>query len=182
MIQTNIRIYSYQKSYINMIRTNICIGKYSNLFEYPNIRHTLEQKWGAEFVQLTSLLWLDFRAIRWKIGRSHFVDPPFDSSPNHPISFSPQIIAAIFQWDFDLGHGDGKLWRPFLREFLSEFVFPFFLFLLLQRSNSLVNCKCFMHAGNAFVHGWGKTVSEMHVAPLRLQQVLIKPRKTAAVH
>ena len=24
-----------------MIRTNICIGKYSNIFEYPNIRHTL---------------------------------------------------------------------------------------------------------------------------------------------
>ena len=26
---------------MNMIRTNICIGKYSNIFEYPNIRHTL---------------------------------------------------------------------------------------------------------------------------------------------
>ena len=24
-----------------MIRTNICIGKYSNIFEYPNICHTL---------------------------------------------------------------------------------------------------------------------------------------------
>ena len=25
-----------------MIRTNIRTGKYSNIFEYPNIRHTLE--------------------------------------------------------------------------------------------------------------------------------------------
>ena len=24
-----------------MIRTNICIGKYTNIFEYPNIRHAL---------------------------------------------------------------------------------------------------------------------------------------------
>ena len=24
-----------------MIRTNIRIGKYSNIFEYPNIRHTM---------------------------------------------------------------------------------------------------------------------------------------------
>ena len=26
-----------------MIRTNIRIGKYSNIFEYPNIRHTMAQ-------------------------------------------------------------------------------------------------------------------------------------------
>ena len=25
----------------NMIRMNICSGKYSNIFEYPNIRHTM---------------------------------------------------------------------------------------------------------------------------------------------
>ena len=37
----NIRIYSHQKNGMNMIRTNICTGKYSNVFEYPNIRHTL---------------------------------------------------------------------------------------------------------------------------------------------
>ena len=40
-IRTNIRIYSYQKNDTNMIRTNIRIGKYSNIFEYPNIRHTM---------------------------------------------------------------------------------------------------------------------------------------------
>ena len=37
----NIRIYSYKKNDTNMIRTNIRIGKYSNMFKYPNIRHTL---------------------------------------------------------------------------------------------------------------------------------------------
>ena len=37
----NIRIYSYQKNDTNMIRTNIRIGKYSNIFEYPNNRHIL---------------------------------------------------------------------------------------------------------------------------------------------
>ena len=37
----NIRIYSHQKNDTNMIRTNIRTGKYSNIFEYPNIRHTL---------------------------------------------------------------------------------------------------------------------------------------------
>ena len=37
----NIRIYSYQKNDTNMIRTNIRIGKYLNIFEYPNICHTL---------------------------------------------------------------------------------------------------------------------------------------------
>ena len=42
-IQTNIWIYSHQKNDTNMIRTNIRIGKYSNIFEYPNIRHTLIQ-------------------------------------------------------------------------------------------------------------------------------------------
>ena len=42
-IRTNIRIYSYQKNDTNMIRTNIRIGKYSNIFEYPNIHHTLSQ-------------------------------------------------------------------------------------------------------------------------------------------
>ena len=41
MIRTNIRIYSYQKKDTNMIRTNIRGGKYSNIFEYPNIRHTM---------------------------------------------------------------------------------------------------------------------------------------------
>ena len=42
----NIRIYLYQKNdtnITNMIRTNDRIGKYSNIFEYPNIRHTLSQ-------------------------------------------------------------------------------------------------------------------------------------------
>ena len=34
----NIRIYLCQKNY-----TNICIGKYLNIFEYPNICHTLTQ-------------------------------------------------------------------------------------------------------------------------------------------
>ena len=43
MIRTNIRIYSYQKKDTNMIRTNIRGGKYSNIFEYPNIRHTMLQ-------------------------------------------------------------------------------------------------------------------------------------------
>ena len=37
----NIRIYSHQKNDANMIRTNIRTRKYSNIFEYPNIRHTL---------------------------------------------------------------------------------------------------------------------------------------------
>ena len=37
----NIRIYSHKKNDTNMIRTNIRTGKYSNIFEYPNIRHTL---------------------------------------------------------------------------------------------------------------------------------------------
>ena len=54
IIQMNIRIYLYQKKqyewiseYIrikndtNMIRTNVRIGKYLNIFEYTNIRHTL---------------------------------------------------------------------------------------------------------------------------------------------
>ena len=40
-IRMNIRIYSHQKNDTNMIRTNIRTGKYSNIFEYPNIRHTL---------------------------------------------------------------------------------------------------------------------------------------------
>ena len=31
-IQTNIRIYLYRQNYTNMIRTNICIGKYSNIW------------------------------------------------------------------------------------------------------------------------------------------------------
>ena len=29
---------------MNMIRTNIRGGKYSNIFEYPNIRHTMTQR------------------------------------------------------------------------------------------------------------------------------------------
>ena len=37
----NIQIYSHQKNDANMIRTNIRTRKYSNIFEYPNIRHTL---------------------------------------------------------------------------------------------------------------------------------------------
>ena len=41
MIGTNIRIYSYQKKDTNMIRTNIRGRKNSNIFEYPNIRHTM---------------------------------------------------------------------------------------------------------------------------------------------
>ena len=41
----NIRIYSHQKNDMNMIRTNICTGKYSNIFQYPNIRRTLLQTW-----------------------------------------------------------------------------------------------------------------------------------------
>ena len=44
-IRTNIWIYSHQKNDTNMIRTNIRIGKYSNIFEYPNIRHTLTCCW-----------------------------------------------------------------------------------------------------------------------------------------
>ena len=40
-IRTNVRIYSYQKKDTNMIRTNIRGGKYSNIFEYPNIQHTM---------------------------------------------------------------------------------------------------------------------------------------------
>ena len=40
-IQTNIWIYLYQKNDTIMIRRNICIKKYSNIFKYPNIRHTL---------------------------------------------------------------------------------------------------------------------------------------------
>ena len=43
MIRTNIRIYSYQKKDTNMIRTNIRGRKYSNIFEYPNIRHTMKR-------------------------------------------------------------------------------------------------------------------------------------------
>ena len=43
MIRTNIRIYSHQRNDTNMIRMNIRTGKYSNIFEYPNIRHTLVQ-------------------------------------------------------------------------------------------------------------------------------------------
>ena len=31
----------YQQNYTNMIQTNICIGKYSNIFGFPNICHTL---------------------------------------------------------------------------------------------------------------------------------------------
>ena len=41
MIRTNIRIYSYQKKDTNMIWTNIRGRKYSNIFEYPIIRHTM---------------------------------------------------------------------------------------------------------------------------------------------
>ena len=40
-IRTNVWIYLYQKKDTNMIRTNICGRKYSNIFEYPNIRHTM---------------------------------------------------------------------------------------------------------------------------------------------
>ena len=53
-IRTNIWIYLYQKNNMNeypnifvsknntnMIRTNICSGNYLNIFEYPNIRHTM---------------------------------------------------------------------------------------------------------------------------------------------
>ena len=43
MIRTNIRIYSYQKK-----DTNICGRKYSNIFEYPNIRHTMDGTGGME--------------------------------------------------------------------------------------------------------------------------------------
>ena len=41
MIRTNIWIYSYKKKDTNMIRTNIRGRKYSNIFEYLNIRHTM---------------------------------------------------------------------------------------------------------------------------------------------
>ena len=41
-IRTNIRIYSYQKNDTNMIRTNIRIGKYSNISEYSS-HYELEQ-------------------------------------------------------------------------------------------------------------------------------------------
>ena len=34
MIQMNIRIYSYKKNDMNMIQTNICIGKYLNIQIY----------------------------------------------------------------------------------------------------------------------------------------------------
>ena len=63
IIQTNIRIYLYQnndtnieyiriKNDTNMIRTNLRSGKYSNIFEYPNIRHTMLHKLlGSEHVQ-----------------------------------------------------------------------------------------------------------------------------------
>ena len=37
----NIQIYLHQKNDTNMIGTNIRTGKYLNIFEYPNIRHTL---------------------------------------------------------------------------------------------------------------------------------------------
>ena len=50
-IQTNIRIYLYQKNNTNMKRTNICSRKCSNILEYPNISHTM-------FQRAFSMLWV----------------------------------------------------------------------------------------------------------------------------
>ena len=44
-----------------MIRTNIRIGKYSNIFEYPNIRHTLA--WTTSLVTLNTISGLRFTKL-----------------------------------------------------------------------------------------------------------------------
>ena len=56
-----------------MIRTNIRIGKYSNIFEYPNIRHTMFQidimtfaKTAANKVILLVFLTSDFFGKQFK--------------------------------------------------------------------------------------------------------------------
>ena len=135
MIQTNIRIYSYQKSYINMIRTNICIGKYSNLFEYPNIRHTLEQKWGAEFVQPTSLLWLDVRAIRCKNWSVTFCRPTIWQQPKPSNLFLSSDPCSYFPMRFWSGSWWWKALKAFF-EGISQWIclslFPVFVVAKVQ--------------------------------------------------
>ena len=64
----NIRIYSHKKNDTNMIRMNIRTGKYSNIFEYPNIRHTLVEEsrlMGVSQVSLAGGGWRGVCSSNW---------------------------------------------------------------------------------------------------------------------
>ena len=69
-IRTNVRIYSYQKKDTNMIRTNIRGGKYSNIFEYPNIQHTMIWKiWYeriSEYIRIKKMIRTNIRIYSYQ--------------------------------------------------------------------------------------------------------------------
>ena len=78
-----------------MIRTNNRNGKYSNIFEYPNIRHTLVQ---MEIVLTLKLFGVDlchYERILVATKHLHLIDHLF-STPGQ-IPFSPHLdVCAPF--------------------------------------------------------------------------------------
>ena len=119
------QIYSYQKNDTNMIQTNIRIGKYSNIFEYLNIRHTLEHILPLQ--QTTTLArdpsWTDLRPrtfvwstfaedVDWNVFLefSHVFLPPWVCfaiwhDPSHQL-FLGQLSHSVQD-----GLNTGRLWR-----------------------------------------------------------------------
>ena len=92
-IRTNIRIYSYQKNDTNMIRTNIRIGKYSNIFEYPNIRIKKQYERISEYICIKKMIRTNIRIYSYKKNDTNMIRT---NIPNRKYSniriYSYQII------------------------------------------------------------------------------------------